>query len=159
MAALLFEKAAGARFLHIPFTGGGPSVTGLMSGDCVSAMNVAPEGIPNAQAGQLRILAVFGGKRFADFPNVPTSKEAGLDFQFDQWRGIVVPPGTPDHIVTALHDIFKKCIEDPVFITKMKEMSASAAYAGAKDFGVLVASEDKRIEELVRSNKLGNKYK
>lgn len=159
MAALLFEKAAGVQFLHVPFTGGGPSVTGLMSGQCDSAMNVAPEGISNAQGGQLRILAVFGSKKFDTFPNVPTGKEAGLDIVLDQWRGVVVPPGTPDNIVTALHDIFKKCIEDPDFAAKMKEMNATPAYASGADFGALVASEDKRIGDLVKENKLGNRYK
>jgi tripartite-type tricarboxylate transporter receptor subunit TctC len=159
MAALLFEKAAGIELLHVPFTGGGPSVTGLMSGQCDSAMNVAPEGIANAQAGQLRILAVFGDKRFDTFPNVPTGKEAGVNLVLNQWRGIVAPPGTPDNIVTALHDIFKKCIEDPEFIAKMKELNAIPAYASAKDFGVLVAAEDKRYEELIKTNKMGNRYK
>ncbi|MDR1933962.1 MAG: tripartite tricarboxylate transporter substrate binding protein [Spirochaetales bacterium] len=159
MGALLFEKAAGIQLLHVPFTGGGPSVTGLMSGQCDSAMNVAPEGISNAQAGQLRILAVFGGKRFDTFPNVPTGKEAGVDLVLDQWRGIVAPPGTPENIVQALHDIFKKCIEDPEFIAKMKELNATPSYASAKDFGALVAAEDKRYEELIKTNKMGNRYK
>jgi tripartite-type tricarboxylate transporter receptor subunit TctC len=159
MGALLFEKAAGIQLLHVPFTGGGPSVTGLMSGQCDAVMNVAPEGISNAQAGQLRILAVFDTKRFDTFPDVPTAKEAGLDLVLDQWRGIVAPPGTPDNIVQALHDIFKKCVEDPEFIAKMKELNATPAYANSKDFGALVTAADKKYEEIVRTNKMGNKYK
>jgi tripartite-type tricarboxylate transporter receptor subunit TctC len=130
-----------------------------MSGQCDAAMNVAPEGIANAQAGQLRILAVFDNKRFDTFPNVPTAKEAGVDLTLPQWRGIVAPPGTPDNIVRALHDIFKKCIEDPEFTTKMRDLNATPAYANSKDFGALIAAEDKRYEELIRTNKMGNKYK
>ncbi|MDR1625575.1 MAG: tripartite tricarboxylate transporter substrate binding protein [Spirochaetia bacterium] len=159
MGALLFERAAGIELLHVPFTGGGPSVTGLMSGQCDSAMNVAPEGISNAQAGQLRILAVFGDKRFDSFPDVPTGKELGINLVLNQWRGIVAPAGTPEDIVQKLHDIFKKCIEDPEFVAKMKELNATPAYASAKDFGALVASSDKAYEEIIKNNKMGNRYK
>ena len=159
LAAVLFEQTAGVQFKHIPFSGGGPSVTGLMTGDCQSAMNVAPEGIPQAQAGQVRILAVFGDKRFTDFPNVPTGKEAGLNFVYDQWRGVVAPKGTPDAIVLKLQNIFRQCVEDPVYIQKMNSMSAVASYADAKTFGDLVASEDKRLEEVIKTSKIGNRYK
>jgi tripartite-type tricarboxylate transporter receptor subunit TctC len=159
MAALLFERAAGIELLHVPFTGGGPSVTGLMSGQCDSAMNVAPEGISNAQAGQLRILGVFGEKRFDSFPNVPTAKEQGVNLVLNQWRGIVVPAGTPDDIVQKLHDIFKQCIEDPEFTAKMKELNATPAYANAKDYGALIAADDKAYETIIKNNKMGNRYK
>ena len=159
LAAVLFEQTAGIQLKHIPFSGGGPSVTGLLTGDCQAAMNVAPEGIPQALAGQVRILAVFGDKRFTDFPNTPTGKEAGLNFTYDQWRGVVAPKGTSDATVLKLQNIFKQCVEDPVYIEKMKAMSAVASYADAKAFGDLVASEDKRLESVIKGAKIGNRYK
>jgi tripartite-type tricarboxylate transporter receptor subunit TctC len=159
LAALLFEQTAGIQLKHIPFSGGGPSVTGLMAGDCQSVMNVAPEGIANAQSGQIRILAVFGEKRFDTFPNVPTGKEAGLDYVYDQWRGVGAPVGTPDAVVQKLQDIFKKCVEDPVFIQKMQSMNVTPSYSDAKSLGALINSEDKRIEGVVKAAKIGNRYK
>lgn len=159
LAAILFEQTAGIQLKHIPFAGGGPSVTGLLSGDCQSAMNVAPEGIPNAQSGQVRILAVFGEKRFGAAPDVPTGKEAGLDFVYDQWRGVVAPEKTPAAIVQKLQGIFKSSVEDPVFIEKMKALSVTPAFRDAKTFGELIVSEDKRLENVVKTAKIGNRYK
>ena len=159
LAAVLFEQAAGAQFKHIPFSGGGVSTTGLLSGDCQASMNIAPEGIALAQAGQIRILAVFGDKRFEDFPNVPTGREAGLDFIYEQWRGVVAPKGTPEAIVLKLQNIFKQCVEDPAYIAKMKSMSAVASYLDGKALGDLIASEDKRIEAVLKTGKIGNRYK
>ncbi|MDR1708830.1 MAG: tripartite tricarboxylate transporter substrate binding protein [Candidatus Accumulibacter sp.] len=159
LAAILFEQTAGIKVKHIPFAGGGPSVTGLLSGDCQSAMNVAPEGIPNVQSGQVRILAVFGDKRFAAAPDAPTGKEAGLDFVYDQWRGVVAPPKTPAEIVARLQAIFKSCVEDPVYIEKMKKLGATPAFKDAKSFGELIASEDKRLENVIKTAKIGNRYK
>ena len=82
--AILFEQAAGIQLKHIPFAGGGPAVTGVLTGDCQSVMANPPEGAPNVQAGQLRVLATFGDKRADAFPGVPTGKEVGivgLDFR------------------------------------------------------------------------------
>lgn len=158
MAALLLEDAAKVKFLHVPFTGGGPSVVGLMSGQVQSAMNIAPEGISNVQAGQLRILAVFGPKRLANFPNVPTGIEQGVQLSLDQWRGAVAPPDTPPDIVAALHDILKKVIEDPEFVAKMNELSTEVSYADGKTFGEDIKNEDKRYEKLCQEQKLGDRY-
>jgi tripartite-type tricarboxylate transporter receptor subunit TctC len=158
MAALLLEEAAKVKFLHMPFQGGGPSVIGLMSGQVQSAMNIAPEGIANAQAGQLRILAVFGQKRLENFPDVPTGIEQGVPLAADQWRGAVAPPNTPPEIVAALHDILKKVIEDPEFVSKMKELSTQVAYADARAFGEAIKADDKRYETLCKEQKLGDRY-
>ncbi len=158
MAALLFERAAGIQLLHVPFTGGGPSVTGLLAGDVQSAMNIAPEGVNNVQAGQLRIMAVFGDKRLAGMPNVPTGKEQGVDLTLNQWRGVVCPPNTPAAVVKDLHDILKKCIEDPEFGSKMKALNTDVAYADGAAFGRTVAADDKRYEALCKELKLGDRY-
>src|SRR5574341_1726170 len=72
LIALAFEKAAGVEFNHIPFAGGGPSVTALLGGH-VHAVSVSPpEGIAHVRAGKLRIIALFSEKRMADFPEVQT---------------------------------------------------------------------------------------
>jgi tripartite-type tricarboxylate transporter receptor subunit TctC len=158
MAALLLEEAAKVKFLHVPFQGGGPSVIGLMSGQVQSAMNIAPEGIANAQAGQLRILAVFGQKRLENFPDVATGIEQGVPLSLDQWRGVVAPPNTPPDVVAALHDILKKVIEDPEFVSKMRELSTQVAYADPRTFGEVIKTEDKRYEKLCQEQKLGDRY-
>ncbi len=158
MAALLFEIASGIKLLHVPFQGGGPSVTGLMSGDVRSAMNIAPEGVANVQAGQLRILAVFGSDRLANMPEVPTAREQGVDLALDQWRGVVAPPNTPPAVVKQLHDIFKKVIEDPEFVAKMAALNTQVAYSDSKTYGEIIKAEDLRYEKLCKEQKLGERY-
>ena len=159
LAAVLFERAAGIQLVHMPFAGGGPSVTGLMTGDSMSSSNVAPEGLANVQAGQLRLLAVFSNERFAEFPNVPTAREAGVDFVYEQWRGVVAPPGTPANIVQKLQEIFRQCVENPTYIQRTEAMSARAVFADAGVLGELIASEDLRIGTVLRENRIGNRYR
>ena len=98
LVALAFERAAGVKFNHIPFSGGGPSVTALLGGH-INAVSVSPpEGIEHVKAGKLKIIALFAEKRFEMFPDVPTVKEQGIDFVMGMWRGLVAPKGTPPDV-------------------------------------------------------------
>ena len=159
LSALLFERAAGIQLKHIPFAGGGPAITGLLTGDCQSVMANPPEGASNIDAGQLIVLASFGDKRNAAFPNAPTGKEVGVNFALDGWRGVVAPAGTPDAIVLKLQNIFKQCVEDKTFIQRMESMGTIPAYEDAKTYGAKVISDDKLYEGIIKDNKLGNRYK
>jgi tripartite-type tricarboxylate transporter receptor subunit TctC len=149
LIALAFEKAAGVKFNHIPFAGGGPSVTALLGGH-VHAVSVSPpEGIAHVKAGKLRIIALFSGTRMQDFPNVPTVREQGINFTMSQWRGLAAPKGTPPQVIKVLHDGFKRGMEDPGFIKNAADMSVALAYLGPADFGKLMAADHERYAKLV----------
>jgi tripartite-type tricarboxylate transporter receptor subunit TctC len=153
LVALAFEKAAGVKFNHIPFPGGGPSVTNLLGGH-INVVSVSPpEGISQVQAGKLKILALFADKRLAMFPDVPTVKEQGTNFAMDMWRGLAAPKGTPPDVIKKLHDAFKKGMEDPAFKKSAADMAVSIHYLGPEDFGKLMASEDKVYADLVKEVK------
>lgn len=149
LVALAFEKAVGARFNHIPFAGGGPSVTALMGGH-INAVSVSPpEGIAQVKAGKLRIIALFADERFELFPNVPTVKEQGIPFSMGMWRGLAAPKGTPADVVKTLHDAFKKGMEDPVFKKNARDMSVKLFYLGPQAFEKRMAEDDQYFAKLV----------
>jgi len=153
LVALAFEKAAGVKFNHIPFSGGGPSVTALLGGH-VNAVSVSPpEGIPQVQAGKLQIIALFAEKRFGMFPNVPTVKEQGINFVMGMWRGLAAPKGTPADVIRKLHDAFKKGMEDPAFTQKAKDMAVNASYLGSGDFGKRIAGDHEFFGQLIKDMK------
>ena len=149
LIALAFEKAAGVQFNHIPFAGGGPSVTALLGGH-INAVSVSPpEGIAQVKAGKLRIIALFSERRMSDFPDVPTVREQGVDFALGQWRGLAAPKGTSPEAIRILHDAFRKGMEDPAFVKNAADMSVALAYVGPADFGELMAADHERFGKLV----------
>jgi tripartite-type tricarboxylate transporter receptor subunit TctC len=153
LIALAFEKAAGVKFNHIPFAGGGPSITALLGGH-INAVSVSPpEGIEHVKAGKLKIIALFAEKRFAMFPDVPTVKEQGIDFVMGQWRGLAAPKGTPPNVIKKLHDAFKKGMDDPVFQKNAKDMAVNLNYLGPEAFGKLMARDDEFYSKLVKEIK------
>jgi tripartite-type tricarboxylate transporter receptor subunit TctC len=153
LIALAFEKAAGVKFNHIPFAGGGPSVTALLGGH-INAVSVSPpEGIAHVKAGKLRIVALFSEQRMPDFPDVPTVREQGVQFTMGQWRGLAAPKGTPPDVIKKLHDAFKQGMEDPTFVKNAADMSVTLAYLGPADFGKLMAADHERYAKLVEEIK------
>jgi len=159
LASLAFQSFAKIKLNHIPFEGGGPSVTALLGKHVDSIIVSAPEGVPQALAGQLRPLAIFGEARLKKFPNVPTAKEEGLDFKIGMWRGIMAPKDTPPAILKAIHDISKKCMEDPDFLKKTEELSVELRYMNPQDLEKFIITEDARYQKLIMDEKLGDRYK
>ncbi len=151
LAALLFEQATGLSFVHVPYSGGGPAITGLLAGEVDCVMANAPEGIANVENGQLRILAVFSENRYSSFPEVPTAKEEGIDCILPQWRTVVVPKDTPDSVVEKLASIIKQCCEDKTFADKMASLSVEVTYKGPADATAFMKSEDARFAELAKT--------
>jgi tripartite-type tricarboxylate transporter receptor subunit TctC len=149
LIAVAFERAAGVRFNHIPFAGGGPSVAALLGGH-VHAVSVSPpEGIAHVKAGRLRIIALFSAERMADFPDVPTVSEQGINFIMGQWRGLAAPKGTPPEVIKVLHDAFRRGMDDPTFMKNAADMSVVLSYVGPAEFGRMMAADHARYAKLV----------
>ena len=153
LVALAFEKAAGVKFNHIPFSGGGPSITALLGGH-INVVSVSPpEGISQIQAGKLRIVALFAEKRLDMFPSVQTVKEQGVNFAMGMWRGLAAPKGTPPAVIRKLHDAFQKGMDDPAFVKNAKDMAVNLEYLSPADFGKLMAEDDEFYAKLVKDVK------
>jgi tripartite-type tricarboxylate transporter receptor subunit TctC len=159
LASLAFQSFLDIKLNHIPFEGGGPSITALMGKHVDSIIVSAPEGVPQALAGDLRLLGVFGEQRLEKFKNVPTAKELGINFNIGMWRGVAVTKDTPASIQAQLHDILKKCMADADFKKKCEELSVQLSYKDPKDFEKFILSEDARYKELIIKAKLGDRYK
>lgn len=149
MAALLFEDAMKGSFVHVPFSGGGPAITGLLSGQVDCVMANAPEGIVNVESGQLKILAVFAPERYSAFPEVPTGIEGGVNLVLPQWRVVVCPPETPADVVEKLAAIIEKCVADPEFVNAMTSQCVEVVYKNPAETDAFLHQQDQMYKELV----------
>ena len=158
MIVLAFEKAAGVQFNHVPHKGGGPTVVAAVGGH-VDAINVSPpEGVAQIESGALRPLAIFSKNRIEAFKDVPTAIEQGVDFALGQWRGIAAPKGTDPAKIKVIHDAFKATMDDPDFQKLAGNAGILLDYKGSAEFAEWVKEQDKLYEDIVKSNKLGDRY-
>src|SRR5437868_5625494 len=115
----MFAGSAGIKLLHVPYTGGGPAVVGLLSGN-VDALSTGPSTvIQHVKAGKVRLLASWGDKRLASLPEVPTLLESGYEAVFFQWSGLFAPVGTPEAALARLREAARAAAADPKFVAAM----------------------------------------
>jgi tripartite-type tricarboxylate transporter receptor subunit TctC len=100
----LFKRQAGIEMTHVPFKGGGPTVTSLLAGQVNVAFETMLALQPHVQGGKLRALAVTSVKRSTVMPDIPTTGEQGFkDIVADNWYGFYAPVGTSKDIVGKLN--------------------------------------------------------
>jgi tripartite-type tricarboxylate transporter receptor subunit TctC len=134
MAMELLSHAAGVKLRHVPYAGGGPALTALLGGH-VDALASGPSvAIPHLKAGTLRALAVWGDKRLAALPDVPTLKELGHDAEFYIWAGLFAPRATPGPVMRVLRDAARQAVADPEFRGAMAKLETPIHYLDAEEF-------------------------
>ncbi len=102
-ATELFKDAAGIELVHVPYRGGGPALTAVMSGETPIYFAPVAAAMPHLQA-RLRAIAVTALKRLPMLNDVPTVAEYGFKgFEAGNSYGLLVPAGTPSENIAVLH--------------------------------------------------------
>ena len=134
---------------YVAYDGGGELLTSLLGGQIAFGMSSASELIDQIQAGQVRVLAVTGAERTQGI-DAPTLREANVDLEFTNWRGIVAPPGISD----ADKQTLAKLIDDMHNSQEWKEAEAqnnfSDAYLPPDQFATFLQQENQRVASLLR---------
>lgn len=146
-----FALAAGVKFRHVPYRGGGPALTGLLTGEVDLLPGAPGPALPHVQAGTFRILAGWGAERVSVFPAVPTFKEIGLrDVEFYIWAGLFTPAGLPAPITTRLRDAMREAMADPEVRRTFEAAGSPPAWLDQPDFIRFIDQDSARLIEVVR---------
>ena len=125
MACLLFTAKIGARPTLVAYRGSAPALNDLMGGHvdfmCEQSVSVADQVL----AGSVKAYAVAAGRRLATLPDVPTAREAGIDYEMNVWAGLFAPRGVPPAVVVRLADALDKALDDPVVQGTLTRLGAS----------------------------------
>ena len=99
----LLKQRAGIDMLHIPYKGGGPSVTDLISGQIPASVASLAAVMQFVKSGRVRALAVMDPVRYEELPDVPAVAETYPGFDVSGWAAMYAPAGTPSDIVGRLN--------------------------------------------------------
>lgn len=148
----LFASMAGVRMLHVPYKGSTPAVTDLLGGQVQVMFSPASSVIQHIRSGRLQGLASTGLTRAAIAPELPTIHELGLKgFETAVWFGFVVPPGTPQDVVTRLSAATQAALDDAAVQERFRSLGIEAVKAGPADFTRYIASETAKWAKVIEA--------
>ena len=154
LATELFKQKTGAPMQAIPYKGANDSVMAVISGQVTAAFADSGPVSGQIKGGQVRALAVAAPQRMADFPDVPTMKEAGADLDAVLWSGIFVPRATPSAIVRKLQDEFMRIARLPDVIARLKPLGIESVGNSSDEFTKVLTADIARWTDVARAGNI-----
>ena len=148
--AMLFAHA-GVQVKFVPYKGGAPSRRAVLAGDGDFTFGRPSHILSDLRAGKLRILAVAGGSRLEEFPEVPSFKELGYPETGSVMdRIIMVRRDTPAERIEKLRAAFSSLYEDKTFKRLMKQLAENMAFMDGAEYEQLRATQSDQYAKLVK---------
>ncbi len=146
----LFKMMTGVNMVHVPYRGGAPALTDMISGQVQVMFDNVPTSIEFIRAGKLRALAVTTATRSEVLPDLPTVADFVPGYEASAWYGVGVPKGTPDDIIDKLNKEINAILAEPKPKARLADLGASLLAGSSADFGKLVADETEKWGKVVK---------
>jgi tripartite-type tricarboxylate transporter receptor subunit TctC len=150
IAGALFRKAAAIDIVHVPFKSAPDAVTAVVRGD--AQMYFAPVNLSKemAEAGKVRAIAAVTPQRIPDMRDVPTFREAGLDFVYDSWFGLMAPAGVPRPIIEKINHDVVQILRSPEAEAKLKQQFVLPVTDTPEQFDKIIRDETAKLTEVFK---------
>ncbi len=152
LAALLFERYAGVKLQHIPYSGGGPMIQALLGQQVNITFLSAPLILPHIKSGKVKGIAVGGKRRMAQLPELPTLGETYPGFEQISWFGILGPIGLPKDVVARVHSSMVRTLQAPEVNAKLIEQGFEVVAGTPEEFLRHAQGESDKLGRLIRES-------
>ena len=151
IAGEMFMQMAGVRFIHVPYKGTGPSLIDLVGGHVNLTFAGVTSTKPLAAAGKVRTVAVTTARRSAAVPDLPTISESGVaGYETNTWNAVVVPRGTPQHIIQRLNAAIVTGFNRSDVRDKLREQGADPEAGTPQQLADYIGRERERLARVLQ---------
>ncbi|WP_270934299.1 Bug family tripartite tricarboxylate transporter substrate binding protein [Falsiroseomonas oryzae] len=152
LTAEMFKQATGTEMAHIPYSGGGPAMTSVISGTTqVSFQNLGAV-IGHIQSGRLKAIMITSDSRSPVLPNVPTALESGLrDFVVYSWQAYGGPPAMPAPLLRQVHEAIVAALKVPATEQRLVEAGFDVVGNSPEEFAAFQEAEIARWRRVVQA--------
>jgi tripartite-type tricarboxylate transporter receptor subunit TctC len=142
-------KQQGIRWVHVPYKGSSETTNAVLGGH-IHAVADSTGWASLVNSGNLRLLVTWGATRTKNWPDVPTLKELGIDMVSNSPFGIAGPAGMDAGVAKALHDAFRRGLDEPSNLATMAQLDQEVVYLNSAEyakFAVKQMAEQKQMVE------------
>jgi tripartite-type tricarboxylate transporter receptor subunit TctC len=142
---------SGAKMMQVPYPSSPAAVIGLVNGDVQVVAMPAIAVMPQADVGNVKVLAVSLPKRSSFLPNLPTLKESGIDVEADAWIGLIAPRGTPKALVDMINKEVTEAITSKAVRGKLATQYMEPVGNSPEQFRAVIDAEITRWEPVIKA--------
>ena len=153
LSGVLFQSMAGVRMTHIPYKGDGTSIIDVIAGRVPIVFCSVVTGMRYLASGKLRALAVTSPTRVPAISQIPTLAESGLrGYDLVPWFSVMVPAGTPQHVVDRLNSTIVKIGHSPDFMGIIESMGGISTGTAPEEVTAAIKADIPRWGNLIRES-------
>ncbi|HPV22884.1 MAG TPA: tripartite tricarboxylate transporter substrate binding protein [Casimicrobium sp.] len=135
----------------IPSDGAASGLKELVAGS-IQVSTVAPaEASTLIKSGKVRLLAAMTPQRIPAFPDAPTLKEQGLDWELQSFISLMGPKGMPKEAVATLEAAMKKIQASPEWKAAMDARGFGLNSMSAADLGKFAAKSNQDLGTVMKA--------
>jgi len=146
----LFKMMTGVDIVHVPYRGGGPALTDLLSGQVQLMFPGTAASIAYIRAGTLRPLAVTTATRSDVLPDIPTVGDFVPGYESSLMDGVGAPKNTPPEIIDRLNKEINAGLVDPKLKARIADLGGTVLPGSPADYGKLIADETEKWAKVIR---------
>ena len=154
LAGELLKLLGKVSIVHVPYKGGAPALTAIMSGEVDMSYENSLIITPYIRSGRVRALAVTGATRSKLLPELPTIAETLPGYNASGWYGLLAPAATPKPIIDRLHVEAAKVLRSPDIVAKLSSQGAEPVGNTPEEFTAFIRSEISKWANLVKAAKM-----
>jgi putative tricarboxylic transport membrane protein len=140
---------------YVAHSGGGEMLSTLLSGRSTIAISGVSEIAPQIESGEVRALAVSSPQRLPGLPDVPTMRQAGMDVELQNWRGVVAPKGITEEQEKALETVLVEMTRTERWQEILADRGWGEATLAGTEFEEFVQAEQARVKRVLDEIGLG----
>jgi tripartite-type tricarboxylate transporter receptor subunit TctC len=146
----LFKMMTGVNLVYVPYAGGPPAITDLLTGQVHVLFDAISSSIGHIRTGRLRALAVTTAKRQQTLPDIPPIGDFVPGYEASGWHGIGAPRSTPTDILNKLNKEINAALADPKIKARLLDLGSAPMPMTPEEFGRFIVSETEKWGKVVR---------
>ena len=155
LTAALFLQKTGTTGIHVPYKGGGPAISDLISGHAnVSFQNLGAIA-QHVKSGKLKALGVTSAARAPALPEVPTMAEGGVkDLEVYSWQASAAPKGLPADVRKQLEAELIASAMSPDIKSQFEAVGFEVVASTGEEFRKFLTGEIARWKNVIEVGKI-----
>jgi tripartite-type tricarboxylate transporter receptor subunit TctC len=150
LAMALFNVMAGLNMVHVPYKGGAPAMTDLISGQVQIMAGPMIAAMPHVKSGRVRALAVMSQKRVPGMPDLPTAGETVKGYESSIWHGVLMPKGVPPAILRQVNREINDLLKQPDVRERMAGQGAETVGGSPEEFAAWIKADTDKYSKLLK---------